>query len=213
MKKTITLIVFAAMCLMAGKATAQLSINAAYIHPEHTFNYQNENALKGMDFMNGGMLGVSHTVPLIGRLRISPGIYASYAQLKASINESSNAKFTESNINLKMPFLLSLSIPLGISTDVFVMGGPVFSMGLSALSNFVNQSTNKEVATQMDFHYDMGAALAAGIQFFRFRIFVGYNFDLNDRENITLENMESVSKAWEGSTIFAGVGVSLGSSD
>ena len=90
---------------------------------------------------------------------------------------------------------------------MIVFGGPVVNLGLSTLSNYSN------VSTQMDAHFDMGATIGAGIQFYRVRLFVGYNLDLIDREDFTLADKQSVKKAWEGSTLFIGLGVSLGSRD
>ena len=87
---------------------------------------------------------------------------------------------------------------------MLVFGGPVFNVGLSSLANY------KNVADQVDVHFDMGGTIGAGIQFYRFRIFAGYNIALIDREDFSLANKESVKKAWEGSTLFAGVGISLG---
>ena len=48
--------------LIAGKASAQFSINAAYISQQHTFNYKNgslSDFSQEDKWLKGGMLGVS----------------------------------------------------------------------------------------------------------------------------------------------------------
>ena len=194
--------------LFAGKASAQLSINAADIHQGHTFYYQKDAAdglFDNVNYMNGGMVGLSLNVSMFGEVGLAPGAYLSFAAAKSTLSDTS--KFSTSNINLKVPFYVNFKIPLGRSADLLVFGGPVFNVGLSTLANY------KNVATQMDAHFDMGGTIGAGIQVYRFRFFVGYNIDLIDREDFSLANKESVKKAWEGSTLFAGVGVVLGHVD
>lgn len=205
MKKIFSLACLMLTLLLAGNAHAQLSINAAYIHQSHTFYYQKDAAdglFDNVDYLNGGMIGVSLNAPLLGRVGLAPGAYLSFASAKQTLSDTID--FSTSNINLKVPFYLNFKIPLSHSTNVLVFGGPVFNVGLSSLANY------KNVADQVDVHFDMGGTIGAGIQFYRFRIFAGYNIALIDREDFSLANKESVKKAWEGSTLFAGVGISLG---
>lgn len=200
--------------LIAGKASAQFSINAAYISQQHTFNYKNgslSDFSQEDKWLKGGMLGVSLNAPLIGNIGIAPGAYLSYAQLKTTIEDSLQniTEPTTSSINLKIPFFLNYKIDIAVNSDIIIFGGPIFNVGLSTLANY------KNVATQNDLHFDMGAAIGAGIQFYRFRVYVGYNVSLSnkDKKEFSLEDKESIQKAWEGSTLFAGLGVSLGSND
>lgn len=210
MKKILSLLIVGSVFLFSlstfHSASAQLSINAAYIHQEHTFNYQNGNldSLMGhIDYMNGGMMGLSLNAPLIGQIGIAPGAYLSFAQAKTLTSDTTS--FSTSNLTLKVPFYLNFKISLSEHADLLVFGGPVFNVGISKLSDFRN------VADQVDLHTDMGATIGAGIQLSRFRIFVGYNIDMIDKEDFSLANKESVKKAWEGATLFAGIGLSLGS--
>ena len=190
-----------------NSANAQISINAAYIHQEHTFNYQNgslDSLVGHLDYMNGGMLGVSINASLLGDIGIAPGAYFSIAQAKTVLQDSA-WNFTTSSYNLKLPFYLNFKISLGGSSELIVFGGPVFNVGLSKLSNF------KDVADLVDLHCDMGGTIGVGIQFSFFRVYLGYNVDMIDRKDFSLANKQSVKKAWEGSTLFAGLGISLGS--
>ena len=185
---------------------AQLSINAAYIHQSHTFNYQNgnlDNLTDHVDYMNGGMAGVTLNVTLLGDVGIAPGAYLSFAQAKTMVQDS-GFNFKTSNISLKLPFFLNIKFELASHVDLLVFGGPVFNVGISRLNNF------KNVADQVDLHCDMGGTIGVGLQFSIIRLYVGYNVDMIDRDDFSLANKQSVKKAWEGSTLFAGVGVSLG---
>ncbi len=208
MKKLLSTVCLLVALSFAGESSAQLSINAAYIHQHHTFYYQKDLAdglFNNVDYLNGGMIGLSLNTELFGSVGLAPGAYLSFASAKQTLSDTIN--FSTSNINLKIPFYLNFKIPLSASADLLVFGGPVFNVGLSTLANY------KNVATQMDAHFDMGGTIGAGIQIYRFRFFAGYNIGLIDREDFSLANKESVKKAWEGSTLFAGVGVSLGHMD
>lgn len=215
MKKLLSLIVLMVALLFSGRVTAQLSINAAYIHQEHTFNYQNgslDSLLGHVDYMNGGMLGVSLNVTLLGDVGIAPGAYISFAQAQPLIGDTSwgngtpsSRKYNTSTFNIKFPFYLNFKISLSEHVDLLIFGGPVFNIGLSKLSGY------KDVATQVTLHCDMGGTFGAGLQVGIFRLYVGYNVEMIDRDDFSLVNKQSVKKAWEGSTLFAGVGISLGS--
>lgn len=212
MKKIVSILGMVVLMAAWGRVSAQFSINAAYISQEHTFDYRNgilDSLIQEGLWLNGGMLGVSLNAPLIGKVGIAPGAYLSYAQAKQLISDTTGASTNPrtSTITLKVPFYLNYKIAVGQNADVLIFGGPVVNLGLSTLSNYSN------VSTQMDAHFDMGATIGAGIQFYRVRLFVGYNLDLIDREDFTLADKQSVKKAWEGSTLFVGLGVSLGSRD
>lgn len=212
MKKIVSILGMVVLMTAFGRVSAQFSINAAYISQEHTFDYRNgtlDSLTQEGLWLNGGMLGVSLNAPLLGHVGIAPGAYLSYAQAKQLISDTTGASTNPrtSTITLKVPFYLNYKIPVGLNADVLIFGGPVFNLGLSTLSDYSN------VSTQMDAHFDMGGTVGAGIQFYRVRLFVGYNIALIDREDFTLANMQSVKKAWEGSTLFVGLGISLGSRD
>ncbi len=208
MKKLLSIICLIVALSFGGKATGQLSVNAAYIHQSHTFFYQ-KDATDGLfdseAYLNGGMVGVSLNTPIFGQVGLAPGAYLSFASAKQTLADTTD--FSTSNVNIKVPFYLNFKIPLGRTADILVFGGPVFNLGLSTLANY------KKVADQMDVHFDMGGTVGAGIQLMRFRFYVGYNVGLIDREDFSLANKESVKKAWEGSTLFAGIGVTLGHMD
>lgn len=209
MKRRLFVFLFFVALLSVNRVSAQLGINAGYLSQQHTFNYQNgilDSLSQENVWLNGGFLGLTQSVPLIGKIGITPGVFASYAQIKESLSDTSNS-FTTSSFMLKIPCLLDYEFPLGLNSEVFVFAGPVFDMALSFLSDF------STVSRQADLHFDMSGCLGAGIQFYRVRLYVGYNMGLIDRSEFSLANKQSISKAWAGSSFFAGLGVGLGSRD
>lgn len=205
MRKLFALFLFVSL-LGAGRLMAQPAINVGFLSQQHTFNYRNgilDSLMQEGAWLKGGYLGLTQSVPFIGRLGITPGVFVSYAQLKESLSDTLN-DFTTSSFMLKMPFLFDYGRDLGQNTRVFGYLGPVFNVAISRLNDF------KSVGNQMDFHFDMGACLGAGIQFYRVRFFLGYSIDLIERDDFSLADKESVSKAWEESSFFAGIGISLG---
>ena len=200
-------VLFIFQLLFSVQANAQVSVNAAYVRMDHTFNYQNgtlDSLMNHVDHMGGGMLGVSLNVPLLGDVGIAPGAYIGFAKARTPAADSTDHDFSTSTINMKVPFYLNFKINLGESVNIVVFGGPVFNVGISKLTNYRN------VADQVDLHCDMGATVGAGLQFHRMRLYVGYNIDMIDRDDFSLANKESVKKAWEGSSLFVGLGFVFG---
>lgn len=207
MKKIISAFFLFVALLSAGRVTAQTGIAAGFISQQHTFNYRNgvlDSLSQDGVWLKGGFLGLTQSVPLIGKIGITPGVFASYAQVKEFIADSLK-DFKTASFMLKIPCLLDYPIELSPNAKAFVFAGPVFNVALSTLSDF------KSVGNQMDIHFDMGGCFGAGIQIYRLRLYVGYNIGLIDRDEFSLADKESVSKSWEGSSFFAGLGVSLGS--
>lgn len=206
MKKVLSVLLLFIALMSMKPLSAQTGIAAGFLSQQHTFNYQNgilDSLTQEGVWLRGGFLGLTQSVPLIGKIGITPGIFASYAQIKEAANDQNN--FTTASFMVKIPCLFDYAVPLGTKAQAFFFAGPVFNAALSTLSDF------KSVGTQLDIHFDMGGAVGAGIQISRIRVYVGYNAGLIDRDEFSLANLESVSKAWEGSSFFAGLGVSLGS--
>lgn len=208
MKKTLSIVLLFVAIAGVCRVSAQTGIAAGYLSQQHTFNYKGSldslgTLMESDAWLKGGFLGLTQSVPLFGKIGITPGAFVSFAQIKQALSDTS--EFTTSSFMLKVPFLLDYARELGPNSKLFVFAGPVFNVALSTLANF------KTVGDQMDIHFDMGGMIGAGIQFYRVRIFAGYNVGLIDRDEFSLANKESVSKAWEGSSFFAGLGVSLGS--
>lgn len=207
MKKVLSILILFSAMMPAVRLSAQAGIAAGFLSQQHTFNYQNgtlDSLSQENVWLNGGFLGLTQSVPLVGKVGITPGVFAGYAQIKEAIADTLN-DFTTSSFMVKIPCLLDYEFTLSPNAEVFVFAGPVFDVALSFLSDF------KRVDRQADLHFDMSGSLGVGIQFYRIRLFMGYNIGLIDRDDFSLADKESISKAWGGSSFFAGLGVSLGS--
>ena len=209
MKRVLSILILFAALSTLGRVSAQTGIAAGFLTQQHTFNYQNgilDSLSQEKAWLKGGFLGLTQSVPLIGKIGITTGVFAGYGQIKDALADTTN-EFTTSSFMLKIPSLFDYEFSLGPNADVFIFVGPVFNVALSFLSDFGS------VDRQADLHFDMGGTVGAGIQFYRVRLFVGYNIGLIDRDDFSLADKQSISKAWEGSSFFAGLGVSLGSRD
>ena len=108
MKKLLSTVCLLVALSFAGESSAQLSINAAYIHQHHTFYYQKDLAdglFNNADYLNGGMIGLSLNTELFGSVGLAPGAYLSFASAKQTLSDTIN--FSTSNINIKIPFYLN----------------------------------------------------------------------------------------------------------
>ena len=210
MKRIISFVAVAVMLLLTGQASAQISIQAGYLAQQHNVNIQSEGQQLMQDkaaWMQGGFIGVTQNLPMFANISLAPGAYISFSQVQDMMlfnRDSLSAMFGDSSsvsassISLKIPFLFNLRFG-----RFFIFGGPTFNVSLSTVSNL--QSINDI----MKAHYDMGAAVGAGVRLGSFRIYAGYNAGLIDREHFDYSDREAWSEAWEGSTLFAGVGLRL----
>ena len=204
MKKTITLAALAVALLLPLHSNAQISINAGYISQQHNLNFSSltQEFKQKEERMNGFFLGATLNIPLIGRLSIAPGAYLSYAHMRQVLERGFNPSTTSAAI--KVPMFACFNFPLGGGTKIFIFAGPTFNIGFSSISN-MTQSGNTR-----DLYFDLGGAIGAGAQFGRIRAFLGYNANYIDRDNFNYKSRESYIEAWQGSTLFIGLGLSLG---
>ena len=132
MKRIFTVVLSAALLLMATDAFAQLSAGAGYLYSTLTSTYKG-NA-EDNEVSNGLYMGASFDIPIVGdNLKLTPGLYLSVltAKANASFYGIANVQsiFTEVAINL--PAYLSYGIEMG-HANLFVYGGPTFQYGLSS---------------------------------------------------------------------------------
>jgi len=230
MKKVFAFVAVAAAMLVAGTATAQLSINAGYLngtakyHSETTVlstttNYDTTSAMGG-----GFYVGGSYNVELMGGLGVAPGIYFDMISKKdetkiAGVTSTTNSTFMDINI----PILLNYKLTFGDDFAIFAFAGPDVVFGLSAKSKTVNkiEGVSGETTTESDAYkkengankpaltrFDMGLMFGAGVQFTSFRLEVGYELGLLNR--LGEKEASSTGYSWKGSEkfnrFFVGVG-------
>jgi hypothetical protein len=208
MKKVITIAALAVVMLFAGRATAQISIQAGYLTQEHNVNFSAQGQQLMQDqaaWMQGGFIGLTQNLPMFANIALAPGLYVSFSQLDDirlvttdGIAGTSDSSATASAISIKVPFFFNLKFG-----KFFDFGGPTFNVALSTLTNL------QSIQNTSDLHYDMGAAVGAGVSFGPFRIYGGYNAGLIDRSKFDYSSSEAWTEAWEGSTVFAGIGLRL----
>lgn len=210
MKKVLTIVALATALLIAGRATAQISINAGYMAQEHNVNFcaQGQELVQGKAaWMQGGFAGVTQNLSMFANLALAPGVFLSFSQVQNMLLVNADSTSTvqtdtsasASTVALKVPFLFNAKFG-----KVFVFGGPTFNVSLSTvnkLQSMPNLITNPT--------FDMGASIGAGVYLGVFRIYIGFNAALIDREHFDYRSREAWNEAWEGSTIFAGIGLSF----
>lgn len=210
MKKVLQIVAVVTALLMAGRATAQISINAGYMAQEHNVNFCAQGQELVQDkaaWMQGGFVGVTQNLPMFANLALAPGVYLSFSQVQNMMLVNADSTSTvktdtsasASTMALKVPFLFNARFG-----RFFVFGGPTFNVSLSTVNNM--QSIPNLIT---DPTFDMGASIGAGVLLGAFRFYVGFNAALIDREHFDYRNGEAWNEAWEGSTIFAGIGLRL----
>lgn len=132
MKRFFTVILGAALFLMATDAFAQLSVGAGYLYSTLTSTYKG-NA-EDNEISNGLYMGAGFDIPIIGdNLKLTPGLYLNVLTNRVNANfagvASVQSKFTEVAINL--PVYISYGIELR-HANLFVYGGPTFQYGISS---------------------------------------------------------------------------------
>ena len=132
MKKIYTIVLSAAMLLVATDAFAQLSIGVGYLNSTLTTTYKGKEQDK--EPSNGLYMGAGFDLPILGEnLKLTPGLYLSLLTGKESTTfldiVTLQSKFTEVAINL--PVHLSYGMDMG-HAKLFVYGGPTFQYGISS---------------------------------------------------------------------------------
>lgn len=132
MKRIFSIVLSAALFLMATDAFAQISVGAGYLYSTLASTYKG-NA-QDNEISNGLYMGAGFDIPVLGDdLKLTPGLYLSVLTSKTNSSFAGIANvqsiFTEVAINL--PVYLSYGIEMG-HADLFVYGGPTFQYGISS---------------------------------------------------------------------------------
>ena len=203
MKKVFAFVAVAAAMLVAGTASAQLSVNAGFlsntakIHTETTAlgatKTNDTSAVLGSGFYVGG----SYNLEIVGGLGVAPGIYFDMTTKKeenklAGITSTTNSTMMDINI----PIMLNYKLTFGDDFAVFAFAGPDVVLGLSAKTKTVTKTEgiSGEITTEDDWYkkenkpfdtyrtrFDLGVMFGAGVQFSSFRLEAGYELGLLNR--------------------------------
>lgn len=189
MKKVFAFVAVAAVLLVAGKASAQLSVNGGFLTNSISNSYKIGD--KTIDtVMNGGAgayLGLSYNIAFTEHWGVEPGVYVNYV---GNNEKKGIATITTDMIDLNVPVLFNYRIDF---TDYFgIIGfvGPNFRYGLSANSTTKYSDSTPQVkydlytksagASQLN-RFDIGLMFGVGVHFNQFQIRAGYNLGLVDR--------------------------------
>ena len=200
MKKVFSFVAVAAAMLVAGTASAQLSVNAGYLNG--TMKNHVEATVLGKTITNdttvsmgsGFFVGGSYNVELIGGLGVAPGVYINYLSRKDE-DTFLGAKFTNTTnmLDINVPIMIDYKLTFGDDFAVFAFVGPNIRFGLSANSKTVNDKTDDVVKDDLYVkedgetdanvmkRFDIGLMFGAGVQYNSFRLQAGYNMGLLDR--------------------------------
>lgn len=230
MKKVFAFVAVAAAMLVAGTASAQLSVNAGYlsntakVHTETTAlgvtKTNDTSAVMGSGFYAGG----SYNVELIGGLGFAPGIYFDMITKKEETKLAGVTSTTNSTLmDINIPLLLNYKLTLGDDFAIFAFAGPDVVFGLSAKSKTVTKidGISGETTTEADAYkkegnankpamtrLDLGLTFGAGVQFSSMRFEIGYELGLMNR--LGEKETSAAGITWKGSEkfnrFFVGVG-------
>lgn len=230
MKKVFTFVAVAAAMLVAGTASAQLSVNAGYLnstakyHSETTVLNTTTNRDTSMTVGGGFFVGGSYNVELMGGLGVAPGIYFDMLSKKDETKVGGVTSTTTTTLmDINIPILLNYKLSFGDDFAIFAFAGPDVVFGLSAKSKNVTkiEGVSGENTTESDMYkkengankpaltrLDMGLMFGAGVQFTNFRVELGYELGLLNR--LGEKETSSTGYSWKGSEkfnrFFVGVG-------
>ena len=228
MKKVFAFVAVAAAMLVAGTASAQLSVNAGFlsntakVHTETTAlgvtKTNDTSAVLGSGFYAGG----SYNVELVGGLGFAPGIYFDMITKKEETKAAGVTSTTNSTLmDINIPLMLNYKLTFGDDFAVFAFAGPDVVFGLSAKSKTVIKSPLGETTTETDAYkkegnankpamtrFDLGLMFGAGVQFSSIRFEIGYELGLLNR--LGEKETSAAGVTWKGSEkfnrFFVGVG-------
>lgn len=220
MKKTIAIVACAAVMLFAGKANAQLGINAGYAPVTLTTAVTSGNyTTTSSSQMDGFFAGVTYNYGISKDLGVAFGLQGRY-NTKSSTGSASlivvsgNDKSTTTQLLLDVPVLLNYSLSLGSRAKLTAFAGPTFSYAVYGNTHVVSTTTflGSSSTSENDYdmygdnstnnRFDLTAAFGLQLQYSDFRLFGGYRLGLIDLN--TDADIKTTS-----SGLFVGLGYSL----
>ncbi|MBR1850738.1 MAG: outer membrane beta-barrel protein [Bacteroidales bacterium] len=224
MKKVFAFVAVAAALLVAGKANAQIGVNAGYASQSYINNYNNGNHTDTTS-MTGFFIGANYNLNLTGDLNLSVGLQARYNTASDSIQASlfgfagSKVKTTQTQILLDVPVLFNYGFNLTNDLKASVFLGPTFSFAVKGNTNV--QGSANVLGTSLgsggkDYNWyastddggynynalDISGTIGLCLDFTGIRLYGGYNMGL-----LNLHNSDNWTR--KGSNIFVGVGYAL----
>ena len=196
MKKVLSIVALATAMLIAGKATAQLSVNGGLMGNvrSESFKYTDINGkeVKKDTSESAGFglyAGVSYNIAISQNWGIAPGIYINYA---GETTEARTYTAVLNMVDLNIPILFNYKHEFTGTFGIMGFVGPNIRYGLMA--NRTIKYKNPESQEKTDLYstpagandpyltrFDLGLTIGVGVHFNAFRIETGFNFGLIDR--------------------------------
>ena len=189
--KKFTVILSAALLLLAGtQANAQMSIGAGYVNSVESYKIS-KNADPSNNALNGFYAGLGYTIPVVGGLNFTPGVYYEFLTKGDATNiggvANVSGKITEHYINVPLTFSFGAELTDGFR--VFAYAGPTAAIGLASTTVYNGTVLGISAGSTVDNYNNDGYSrfdilLGAGLGFeiaelVRFN--VGYDWGMLNR--------------------------------
>jgi opacity protein-like surface antigen len=178
--KKFTVILTAALMLLAGtQANAQMSIGAGYVNSVESSKIS-KTANPSNYALNGFYAGLGYTIPVVGGLNFTPGVYYEFLTLTTTIRDELagvSRKVTEHYINVPLTF--SFGVKLTDGFRLFAYAGPTAAIGLASTTQYEGNLGSIAAGTTID-NYDKNN------DYGRFNILVGGGLGFEIAEMIRL---------------------------
>ena len=135
MKKFIV-VVFALMLLAGGRAYAQWSLGAGYVHASLVSRYAGGETYDKTAF-NGLYAGIGYVLPVTRGLDFTPGVYYEYIACGEKTEGRTLDFLGETREHyLNVPLTLQLGADLSPDVRLVLFAGPTFRLGLDSITSY-----------------------------------------------------------------------------
>jgi len=192
MKKTLSILAITALMLVSGNAFAQVHIGAGYVNSADRFKTASSSEAD-VNYSNGAYGGLGFTLPLVGDLSVTPGIYYTYLASRTAVSYASGFVTAAGNTKehyINVPISFEYGAEILPNFRLFFFGGPTLSVGLASKTTFsasvLGFSANSTVDNYADNsnygRWDVMLGGGMGVDLARrLRMTVGYDFGMLNR--------------------------------
>lgn len=196
MKKFFAALALVAALFVAGKAQAQISINAGY-SPE-TFVTKWSNTSSSNNYQ-GFFINVTDNFTLRKGIGVAPGVQF---RMNTKKNSGVLGSSTETQMLIDVPLMINYSIGINRSLAITPFVGPMLSFALSGATKSGNTSVGWYGDNTTMNRFNINAVLGAALNLNRAKLFAGYRFGLLDQDKL-----DSTTTKTRG--FFVGLGYAL----
>lgn len=205
MKKVLAIVALVAAMFVAGKAQAQISINAGYAPEKFSTTWGNSTTTESYQ---GFFVGLTDNFTLSKGIGVAPGIQFrmnTRSQSTTVLGITSTTKETQMLIDVPVLFNYGIGINRDLSVTPFV--GPMFSFAVSGKTkNSVGSSsttTNWYGDNSSRNPFNINLVFGAAAEFNRAKLFAGYRLGLVDQD----KSSDNITTKTQG--FFVGLGLNL----